>query len=145
MTAVADDPFARLGLPPRFDLDPAELDRAFLAASRAAHPDHHAGGQDATAAVNAAYHTLRDPVRRAEFLLGGTAGGQDPALLMEVMDIREQADAGDRAGAVGRVTTAITATLGDLTEAFRRGDVEQARRHTTALKTLRSLHRDLDD
>ena len=45
--------------------------------------------------VTAAYRTLKDPVRRAEALLalrGRTVGENDkanPALLMEVMDLRE--------------------------------------------------------
>ncbi len=63
------DYFDRLGLPRRFSLDAAELERAYLARSRAIHPDYHLAGSDAelaaslelSAAVNEAYNTLRDP------------------------------------------------------------------------------------
>jgi molecular chaperone HscB len=36
--------FERLGLPRRFVLDEADLEREYLARSRATHPDFHQGG-----------------------------------------------------------------------------------------------------
>ena len=57
------DHFHRLGLPRRFVLDAAELERAYLAHSRAVHPDYHLTGSsgdlnaslELSAAVNEAY------------------------------------------------------------------------------------------
>lgn len=101
------DHFHRLGLPRRFVLDAGELERAYLAHSRAVHPDFHLAGSSAdldaslelSAAVNEAYNTLRDPFARAEHLLalaGGPTAGEHkqvpPAFLAEVMDAREEVE-----------------------------------------------------
>src|SRR4051794_25698170 len=90
--------FERLGLPRRFRFDPAELDRNYLARSRAVHPDHAGNdrsSQEASAAVNEAYAVLRDPFRRADYLLtlhgGPSAAGQKqaaPEFLEEMLDLR---------------------------------------------------------
>jgi molecular chaperone HscB len=99
------DHFSRLGLPRRFSLDAAELERQYLARSRAIHPDYHLGGAAAdlaaslelSAALNEAYSTLRDPFRRAEYLLaheGGPSASEQkqmpPAFLAEMLEAREQ-------------------------------------------------------
>lgn len=71
------DHFERLGLPRRFLIDAAELERAYLARSRAIHPDYHQLGSSAdqvasvelSAALNEAYTTLKEPFRRAEYLM----------------------------------------------------------------------------
>jgi molecular chaperone HscB len=99
------DHFERLGLPRRFSIDRAELERAYLARSREVHPDYHRLGASAeqaaslelTAALNEAYATLRDPFRRAEYLLallGGPSASEardmDPAFLMETLELRER-------------------------------------------------------
>src|SRR5689334_9428852 len=103
-----DDHFDRLGLPRRFAVDAAELERQYLARSRAVHPDYHAAGAagdleaslELSAAVNEAYNTLKDPFARAEYLLrlegGPTAaehGQMPPAFLAEMLDLREQVEA----------------------------------------------------
>src|SRR4051812_17231956 len=90
--------FERLGLPRRFRLDAAELERNYLAKSREVHPDF-TGNDPASlgesAALNEAYATLRDPFRRAEYLLtveGGPSAAdvkQMPAeFLEEMLDLR---------------------------------------------------------
>jgi molecular chaperone HscB len=101
------DYFERLGLPRRFSIDAAGLERAYLAGSRAVHPDYHAAGSDAdlavsteaSAAVNEAYTTLRDPFTRADHLLGllgGPTAGEHkqmpPAFLAEMLEAREQVE-----------------------------------------------------
>ena len=106
----APDHFSRLGLPRRFAVDPAAVERAYLAASRAVHPDFHALGtaadrrtnQDHAAGLNEAYRTVKDPARRAEYLLGlwgGPAAGAVPApgpeFLTAMMDFRERLEAVD--------------------------------------------------
>src|SRR5438093_1246627 len=99
------DHFHRLGLPRRFVVDAGELERAYLAHSRAVHPDFHLAGSSAdlsaslelSAAVNEAYNTLRDPFARAEHLLtleGGPSASEQkqmpPAFLAEMLDAREE-------------------------------------------------------
>jgi molecular chaperone HscB len=100
-----NDHFDRLGFPRRFALDGAELERAYLARSRAIHPDYHLAGSDSelaaslelSAAVNEAYNTLRDPFARADYLLaleGGPSASDHkqmpPEFLAEMLEAREQ-------------------------------------------------------
>ncbi len=102
------DPFALFGLPERFEIDRAELERRYLAMSRELHPDRHVNASprerllsvERTTNLNEAYKTLRDDFRRAEHLLlcrgidtteqnedhRATVDGQ---LLMEVLELRE--------------------------------------------------------
>lgn len=97
------DPFATLGIPPRFALDDAELHRRFIQASAANHPDRftdpleQADAAARSATINEAYRTLKDPEPRANALLdlrGGPGKSEDkslpPALLVEMMEVRER-------------------------------------------------------
>jgi molecular chaperone HscB len=98
-------PFERLGLPGRFSIDADELERAYLARSRDAHPDFHAGSEEAeiaAAEINRAYGILKDPYRRAEALLqrlGGPAPGDSKEIpapfLMEMLELRERIELAD--------------------------------------------------
>ena len=69
------DVFQILGLPHRFDLDPAELHARFIHQSSTSHPDRHtdpiaqAQAAEQSAEVNHAYAVLSDPHRRADALL----------------------------------------------------------------------------
>jgi molecular chaperone HscB len=102
------DHFAVLGLPRRLTLDGAELERRYLAASRVLHPDRHQTADArarelslaASAALNAAYRTLRDPVARGRYWLElhGEALGRDnnrvpPALAALVFETQEALEA----------------------------------------------------
>jgi molecular chaperone HscB len=102
------DHFAVLGLPVRFAQDDKDLEQRYRNLQRKLHPDRFATRSAeerrmslarATTA-NAAYRTLRDPVRRAAYLLelsgrkiadhgNGPSSGADPAFLMEMMEMRE--------------------------------------------------------
>lgn len=98
------DSYALFSLPPRFDLDLADLERRYLHAAAAAHPDRFTDPLDQadaaaqSAVLNDAYRTLRDPESRARALLsllGAPAGKDDdqtlpPELLMDMMEKREQ-------------------------------------------------------
>ncbi len=74
---TADDYFAVFGLVPRLDLDLGMLEHEFHRLSRKLHPDRFARASDGekewslagTALLNDAYRTLRDPIRRTEYLL----------------------------------------------------------------------------
>src|SRR5262245_30940613 len=98
------DAFAQLGLPPRYDVEPAQLERAFFERSKELHPDRFASAPAAervaalskARALNDAYALLKRDASRAEYLLareGVTIGDNeriDPALVMELLEQREQ-------------------------------------------------------
>jgi molecular chaperone HscB len=95
------DPFANLGLSPRFDLDKSELEQRYRQLQREFHPDRHVGAAPAerrtallrAMEINEAYRILRDDISRAHALLSSLGGGEDeaadPRFLMEIMELRE--------------------------------------------------------
>ena len=105
LQAPSSDYYRFLGLERRLSLDPADLQRRFYSLSRLVHPDRYlrstANEQrfalEATALLNDAYRTLRDPVARAEYFLkeeGFDSGEQKsnnvpPEMLEEVFDLNE--------------------------------------------------------
>ena len=108
------DHFAVLGLERRHDLTRALVDERQRELSRLVHPDRFATAAATerrhsllwATAVNDAAKVLRDPVKRAEYLLklkgvdvGAEQAGRqqvDPAFLMEVMELREELQAAGR-------------------------------------------------
>lgn len=98
--------FDALGLPRAMKLDKDALERGFREASKRVHPDRFASADPSdrklsvehTVFVNDAYRTLKDPQRRAEYLMSleGVAVGKeettirDPALLMEMLELQEE-------------------------------------------------------
>src|SRR5215510_1044516 len=83
--ASASNHFELFGLAPAYALDQARLDAAYRDIQARVHPDRYAHAGDAerrasmqmTTQVNEAYRTLKDPVRRAIYLL--ELGGVDVA------------------------------------------------------------------
>jgi len=150
----AFDHFQRLGFPRRFAIDPAELERAYLAASRLAHPD--VGGSEADGAtLNEAYATLNDPFRRAECLLsllGGPSAAEAKGLpgsfLMDVMELRERAEAADgadRKTIAHELRIRSVALFDDVARQFEQVPVPLSaiRQLLNAAKYLRNLQREL--
>ncbi len=102
-----NDPFATLGVPARFTFAPGELEQRHRDLSRTLHPDRYVGAAPAerrmalerAVSVNDAFRALRDPLTRAQALLarhGAAIRDGDrapPALLMEVMELREELEA----------------------------------------------------
>jgi molecular chaperone HscB len=99
--------FERLGLTPEFAVDAKALEQSYFALQRAAHPDRQIGKSEAeriaaieiSMAANEAYDALKNPLTRAEHLLalaGIRVNSEEdtvppaPALLMEMMELREQ-------------------------------------------------------
>lgn len=105
------DPFAQLGLPRRFVLDEAAVQRAYLARCSALHPDLSPDDPDAEevlAGLNEARRVLLDPESRADVLLVLLGGPTREAVrtlpagfLQEMMQVRESVEeasaSGDRA------------------------------------------------
>jgi molecular chaperone HscB len=98
------DAFGLLGLSPRFDVDPAQLERAFFERSKELHPDRFATAPAServvalskSRALNDAYQLLKREVSRAEYLLGregltiGDNERLDPAQVMSLLEEREE-------------------------------------------------------
>jgi molecular chaperone HscB len=101
--APRGDEFARLGVERRFELDAGELEARYRELSRKLHPDRFAKADarermlslQASTALNEAYRTLKQPVKRAERLLelAGAGLGDDDAVdqefLIEILALRE--------------------------------------------------------
>jgi hypothetical protein len=62
--------FDVVGIPAAVDLDARELQRRMHALQRDVHPDATPGAEDDSAAINAAYQALRDPLARCRYVNG---------------------------------------------------------------------------
>ncbi|HYL38990.1 MAG TPA: Fe-S protein assembly co-chaperone HscB [Bryobacteraceae bacterium] len=97
------DYYPLLGLERKLNLDPSQLQKRFYELSRLLHPDRFMRkpererqySLDASSILNDAYRTLKDPVKRAQYLLGqegfdiGEQRSKDvpPELLEEVFEL----------------------------------------------------------
>src|SRR5262245_14349570 len=125
---TAADLFSVLALPRRLVVDLAALEECYHAASRVVHPDRHQAAAErnrelslvASAAVNRAYRTLRDPVARGRYWLdlhGAPLGERNnqvpPALASFVFDTQEQLEAllDEGSPAARRAVEAVRADL----------------------------------
>lgn len=154
------DHFSRLGLEIGYDLNACELDRVYFQWQRQLHPDRFATrtprerafSQSQATSLNEAYETLKDPLRRGEYLLhlrrdGATPEGcnlvNDLDLLNEAMELREMlAEAGsveEVRALAARAADDIRACTAELSNAFATDDIDTASRLTTRLKYLRKL------
>lgn len=139
------DHFALFGLDRAYGLDEAALRERYRELQRVVHPDRFAGASDQerrlamqeAVRVNEAFETLRDPLRRAIYLLSlhGIELDQDnasvdPGFLMEQMELREALAAApgavDPYAALDEVLERIQDDIGqirkDLDQAFTRAD-----------------------
>ena len=152
--------FEVLGLPKAMRQDPSTIERAFRDASRLVHPDRFRAKSaierrlalEQTTAVNEAFQRLKDPRRRAEYLLsleGIEIGSeehrtQDPALLMEMMELTERIDAADDPEMLRAERSALRSEreqiLASLEEHFDQGGGEPAKA-AQQLERLRYLVR----
>jgi molecular chaperone HscB len=154
------DHFVRLGFPVDYAVDTALLDRRYFERQRLLHPDRfvtrapreRALSQQQATAINGAYETLKDPLRRADYLLQlahdrGNPDGcnvvNDPELLTEAMEMREalaEASSPDEIGSLERRAAAdVELCMNELADAFAGGDLDAASRLATRLKYLRKL------
>jgi molecular chaperone HscB len=105
LSSLSDSHFVLFGLPEQFEIDAETLDHAYRTVQAQVHPDRFAAAGDAQKRVamqwatraNEAYQTLRDPLKRAKYLLhlrGIDVGAEnntamEPAFLMQQMEWRE--------------------------------------------------------
>jgi molecular chaperone HscB len=135
--------FEVFGLPRRLGIDAADLQRRFYERARRDHPDFHhsapAAEQDralaASALLNAAYRTLRDPIARVEYLVrleegretregAATKPKAPPSLLQEMFEIQEALQEA-RAGGLDAAARVSLTTRRERLQVRR--DVEEAR------------------
>jgi molecular chaperone HscB len=164
------DPFDTLGIEPRFDLDLAAVELRHRELSKALHPDRYAGAPAAERRlalsraidVNEAFRIVKDPIRRAEALLrrAGAAVGETsepkppPALLMEMMEAREELAEAGHAKDLARVAKLGEAMAGREAAALRglgaaldavAKDPQKIAEALPALGELRYIRRFLDE
>jgi molecular chaperone HscB len=134
------DYFSVFGLEPKLNLDLSALEHEFHRLSRKLHPDRFARALENekqwsladTALLNDAYRTLKDPLRRTEYLLKllGAEIGEEreskaekaarvPAdLLEEVFELNMQLEEMRAARATGETDFALEASLTEAKEKF---------------------------
>lgn len=169
------DPFETLGIEPSFALEAAELASRQRELSSALHPDRYVGrpsGEKRAALnraieVNEAFRALKAPISRAESLiaiLGLTLPEAEqppasPALLMEMMESREELRDAGKKGDEARIESLVSSfkkeearVLSDLSAAFdaaqqakARGESPDAAELYRAVATLRYLRRFFDE
>lgn len=147
--------FELFGLPVRFAVDAAELDRCYRELQREVHPDRFATAPDAerrvsmqlATRVNEAYQTLKSPLRRAVYIL--QMRGVDPELetntampagfLMEQMDWRERIEAGsEKPEALLQLQAGLRDERGKIHETLHR-QLDKVRDDNAASQTARML------
>lgn len=158
--------FELFGLPVGFLVDTTALAARYRDLQKVVHPDRYANAteqerrislQQATR-VNEALETLKDPLKRALYLLAlhgmpvdPQAGTTDTAFLMEQMELREElAGLRDRAdahqaldGLMRRIGAAIKTVTAQLAVQFEDGSPEQlaaAQESVRKLQFLNKLH-----
>jgi molecular chaperone HscB len=127
------DYFEVFGLSRALAIDPATLEKIFHGLSRKYHPDYFTTASEAdrvqavrmTALINDAYRTLRNPIRRVEYLLGlegfKSDGSKVPqSLLVEVFEINEQLEEVKAGTASVEQIDSLRAQIGEKREQFDR-------------------------
>lgn len=163
-----EDHFSLFDLPRAYDLDLAALAERYRSLQRATHPDRFAAAEPAdrrlavsrTAALNTAFQTLKDPVRRAAYLLSlkgidtddETDTVMDPAFLMQQMELREQLEdarhqeVDQRRATIERLAAVLRQEFGERSRAFAPAlatDPDRARALVREMRFLRKLEDEL--
>jgi molecular chaperone HscB len=165
------DLFAVLGVGPRYAVDLAAAEAAYKDLSRQVHPDRYATADPRarraslarTVQLNLAWRTIKDPVRRAEYLLtraGIDIGGKQPAhgseerrtmevgappaFLLEILELNDDLAAARRAGDTVKVAFMAEEMRGRARESMKtiaaaldggaRAQLEEAARELIALR-----------
>lgn len=157
---AAVDHFVRFGVEMSFDVDVAALDRLYFDLQRQLHPDRFATkspkeraiSQQQATALNDGYETLKDPLKRADYLVHlrgvnvlpeGCNLVQDQSILIEAMEMRERLASASTMADVSALSRETKGEIDDvvtgLSLAFKGDDVEGACQLTTRLKYLHKM------
>jgi molecular chaperone HscB len=136
------DPFAVLGLAPRYHLDAGDVEERYRSLARQVHPDRFVSRPAVerrmalqwTAAANDARRVLKDPVRRAWQLATGRptpperGARLDPAFLAEMFELREAEEEapGSAAARAAELRDELEAELDALFTTWERGEGDLA-------------------
>ena len=152
--------FERLGVEYSFDVDVSALDQLYFDLQRQLHPDRFANctpkekalSQQQATALNDAYEILKDPLRRADYMVHvqgidvlpeGCNLVQDQSILIEAMEMRERLETVEALADLNVIAkeskAAIEKVIGQLSTVFRDDDVEAACKLTTRLKYLHKM------
>ncbi|MCJ1472627.1 hypothetical protein MMC13_001276 [Lambiella insularis] len=152
------------GPPPEgpFVIDVRQLRKEFLQLQAQAHPDRHHGenkarAEGASARINEAYKTLQNPLLRAQYLLSmrgvdvaedETAKVEDPELLMEVLEAREEIEAAEEEAQLQPLKARNEAKIKDsehkLEAAFKADDIHTAKEEAVKLRYWINIKESID-
>ena len=157
--------FALLAVEPVFDVDLSALEKIYFTKQREFHPDRQIGKTDAekqkailaSMEINAAYQTLKDPLKRAQNLLEMqgiwvNSEGKDtvkptPELLMEMMTLREEVAECNSIIALEKLEAHSTREhqhcVQSISDAFAKNDLQQAAMGALRLRYLEKLRDEL--
>eukprot|EP00899_Mesostigma_viride_P022838 jgi/Mesvir1/3739/Mv15015-RA.1 len=149
-------------LEPSFDINSQQLYEQYKSFQKQTHPDGFSRmsegdqllAQQQSSFINEAYTALRNPLRRAEYLLKcrgkplpseGEAVQVDPALLMEVMELREAVEEASSDGELQglRDQAAVEESLEALSSAFARNDLVAAQRAAVRLRYMAKVEEEI--
>jgi molecular chaperone HscB len=154
----------RFLLEPRFDLAEEELHQRYVRLQQQLHPDRFVNRSapektyalEHSAALNEAYDVLKNPYQRALLLLtlkGQDMSGEttatiaDPALLEEILDLREQlaeaAEPEQMSTLQREIHSLYQHTLDTLTQAFSTQRYDEAKSLTRRLHYLQKMLEDI--
>ena len=145
-----------------FAINARKLRKEFLQLQAKAHPDLHQGkdkarAEGASARINEAYKTLQNPLLRTQYLLSlrgidvaedETAKVEDPELLMEVLEMREDIEAAEEEADLVPMKQAneakIKTSVGILDEAFKADNIGKAKEEAVKLRYWINIRDSLD-
>lgn len=153
------------GPPPAgpFHIDNRELRKEFLQLQAVAHPDRHPAAlktrAEATSArINEAYKSLQNPLLRAQYLLSlrgvnvaedETAKVEDPELLLEVLETREEIDNAQEEHELDELKQINNKRIEDservLDTAFREDNIEIAKGEAVRMRYWVNIKESLDN
>ncbi len=163
--------FELFGLDVGFEVDEALLSQRYRELQRAIHPDRYANAPDRerrlavqrAAEINDAYQILRDPLKRARYLLelkgvrweNERSTTTDPTFLMEQMELRESLqEARDASEPLARVaeivqdiSTRVNSAMAELRGSFRSEpiDIEGIKGNINKQQFLRRLQHEAEE
>jgi len=143
-------------------IDTKQLRKEFLQLQAVAHPDRHpqelkSRAEATSARINESYKTLQDPLLRAQYLLSlrgidvaedETAKVDDPELLMEVLDTREEIEGAQEEDELEELRALneerIEASEKVLDRAFKEDDIVAAKEEAVRLRYWVNIRESLD-